>query len=569
LVTLCIGCGALRYRVRSVYTPQIYIPLGLKKFEGSLERIESKPDRWRLTVRGVWLEHYPWRGTPRKIRLSYKRKTFPFMNLQLGDRIQGEAVLVPPSKALVPGGYDFRQWAFFQKIGAVGFGTTRPVVIRKAPEVSSFLMIIERWRLQLTAHFLSTFPGQSGALLAALSTGDRSGISEETRQNFSISGIAHLLAISGLHFSIVAGIIYAVLRKAFCLLPFVFVQVWGKKGAALISLVVAFVYLLLSGLSITAQRAFIMLCFMIGAVMIDRQALSMRHVAYAACLLLLLYPEAVFGPSFQLSFAAVVGLIAYYESTERFAWRGHTLVQKLKRYGVGLGVSSVISTVATSPIALYTFNQASAYGLLTNFLAIPLTCLGIMPLLVLYLLLMLGGVEGVLQGVLYWCANELIELAERVGQWPGAKTIWPQIAPFPLILFYLGGVWLCLWQRSWRWWGVLPMCVVLPWIIWPTVPDGLYSRIDQLLGVRGSDSVLYIYPRSRARSTYLTSSWQRYLGCQSIRAFPKPGKATTGGLTCETQRCILRRGGKQLSVDFHAEQERKKTRSSLQELYLK
>ena len=159
--------------------------------------------------------------------------------------------------------------------------------------------------------------GRGGAVAAALVTGDRSAISRDTLSAMRDSGLAHLLAISGLHMGLVAAILFFGLRTLLALSERLALFYPIKKWAAAAALVGGFAYLVLTGGTIPTQRAFLMTGLVLVAVFLDRTAISMRLVAWAAAGILLIAPESLLSASFQMSFAAVVAFVAVYEDRGR------------------------------------------------------------------------------------------------------------------------------------------------------------------------------------------------------------------------------------------------------------
>ena len=159
----------------------------------------------------------------------------------------------------------------------------------------------------------AVLPGDKGAIASALITGKRDAISTPVNDAMYISGIGHVLSISGYHMAVVAGMIFFALRALFALMPAFANRYPIKKWAALAALGAAAFYLLLSGAEVATQRSFIMIAIVLIGVMVDRPTLTLRTLTVAAFGVLLLAPEAVVHPSFQMSFAATLALVAGYQ----------------------------------------------------------------------------------------------------------------------------------------------------------------------------------------------------------------------------------------------------------------
>src|SRR5437588_9221999 len=183
-------------------------------------------------------------------------------------------------------------------------------------------------------------------------------MAEEVKQAFRDSGLSHLLAIAGMHLALVGGFVFFAVRGGLALVPPVALRFPIKKIAAAATLVVLFCYLLISGAAIPTERAFLMNGIVFAAIMIDRLRISMRICAVAAFVVLLLDPASLVGVSFQMSFGAVVALIAVYETwgtqLARFFHQG-SFGHKALGYCGAVAVTTVIATVGTEPFAIYHF----------------------------------------------------------------------------------------------------------------------------------------------------------------------------------------------------------------------
>ncbi len=364
---------------------------------------------------------------------------------------------------------------------------------QEAPSYQSFYTTlkhtINQWRTDLTAYLRFHIKGQSGAVVAALVTGDRSGITDETRQAFADAGLAHILAISGLHLSIVAGLIFFLIRGSLSLIPVIALRHNTKKLAAGIALVFTFFYLIVSGATIPAERAFIMTSLILVAVMVDRIALTMRNVALAALLVLIISPDVLVGPSFQLSFAAVIGLVAAYEKMHpvlsrwnaRVGERRFAGLKKSGLYLITLIFSSLIATLATAPFTIFTFNRFSLVAVFSNLVAIPYVSFVIMPLIVFALLtapLTIVFMGPLLEHVL----QALVTLALESQQLPGAVILVPQVSTLVQMCVIMGLLWMALWTTKWRRLGVIPLGIGGLFFMGERAPDVYISPEQNLIG---------------------------------------------------------------------------------------
>ena len=385
-LSLCIGFTAAQMRTLWVGTVMIPHEIFVSGLEGTLLEIEQIPHRFRITLQDLTCdsdaceeegesEKESLNNTLKKlssVRITLRGKLGEAVaSLQPGDRVRLNAVLMPPQGPLAPGAYDFRRKAYFSKISAVGFGTSMPrwkdplkmsdrlEGCKKNKESLSILGLfwlkLASLRQSLTSLLRQRLGGIEGEIAASLVTGDRSGIPSDVRQAFSDSGLAHILAISGLHLSLASGLAFGLIRRGLGLSPFLLLRYPVKKISAAGALLFSMGYLLISGVSLPAQRACLMTSFVLLGVMLDRTPLTLRSVALSATAILLILPESLLSPSFQMSFAAVISLIAGYGIMQPYLGKSQEgqksflSVKRLFLYLLGIVVSTLLATLATTP----------------------------------------------------------------------------------------------------------------------------------------------------------------------------------------------------------------------------
>jgi len=268
------------------------------------------------------------------------------------------------------------------------------------------------------------------------------------------SGLAHLLAISGLHIGLVAGILFIWVRAMLALVGPLALRYPIKKWAAATAIAGALAYALIAGSTVPTQRAFLTVGLVLAAVMLDRRGLSIRLVAWAALAILIVQPESLLGPSFQMSFAAVTALIASYEvisERRRYDDYGNSTLppwlRKAGLYLIGVALTTLIAGIATAPFAVFHLNRFADYGLAANLLAVPVTAMWVMPSAVVAFLLMPFGMEGLALASMGWGVDVIIKVAETVAGWDGAVTLVSAMPTAALCAIVLGGLWLALWRR--------------------------------------------------------------------------------------------------------------------------
>lgn len=384
-----------------------------------------------------------------KIRLTIKEGEPP----PIGSQIKGEATLLPFGNMM--GGYNFRRAAYFQGLSATG-------QLHSYQEIdtvsSSFLRYLKVVRQAVNQIIINQFSSDAaaGSIVSALITGIRAEIPSSLRQAFTDAGLAHVLAISGLHLSLIAGFVFLLIRRGLSLSMALAERYPLKKVAAILTIPLLFFYLVISGVGIPALRAFLMILVGMTAICIDRNPFSMRLVCFAATVILLIYPESLLSASFQLSFAAVVALIAAYEKGTDWSKKWiitHPAVPKIFLYLGGVIATTLIASFATTPFTIAIFQRFSLQAVLGNLIAIPLTGFVIMPLIVIFLLFMPWGIEGLITPFLHLAIQMLIKVAVKVASLPGAAILLPEQSSWFLGMFTVGGLWFCLWQQRWRYLG--------------------------------------------------------------------------------------------------------------------
>jgi competence protein ComEC len=481
LIALCIGWLAAGIRAHSVAAPMLdfryYGPV-----EGRIVHIDrSQSDALRLTLDRVVLREVPPDRTPLRVRVSLQGDQ-RWLEPAPGQVVILTASLAAPDGPVEPGGFDFRRMAFFDRLGAVGY-TRTPVLLLEEPEEGA--LPIDRLRRHLTAGMLAQMEGQPGAFAAGAMTGDRSAITEDTVQALRDSSLAHLLAISGMNMAFLTAFVFALFRYGLALIPFIALRVNTKKVAAVVSLGVAFFYLLLSGANVATERAFIMIAVFLGAILLDRRALTLRSVSVAAVILLLTKPESLLEPGFQMSFAATVALIVGFAAMDRSIYR-----ERLPRWAMPvftLILSSVIGGFATAPYAAAHFNRFTDYGLLANVLTVPVMGAVIMPAGAVAAILAPVGLAWIPLWAMEQGARWILFVAHWIAGWEGSVTAIPEPGPWVIPLLTLGAIWVILWRGPVQWAGAAPVAAAL--VLWVTAdrPLLLVSGDGRLVGLSGPE----------------------------------------------------------------------------------
>ncbi|SJZ47532.1 competence protein ComEC [Enhydrobacter aerosaccus] len=546
LIAACIGFGLAAWRTATLAAPVLGRPLFSINVEGRIADIQRLPEGVRVVLEAVRLKG---RGapapeaTPARLRISLSRGAPP---IEVGDRLLVLANLSPPAGPATPGAFDFQRVAWFQQIGGVGYAIAPAAVIEHG-RPKGFVRAIDALRAAITARILAALPGPEGGVAAALLTGEQSAVSREITQSMRDSGLAHILSISGLHIVFVVGLVMGVLRYAIALVPPLALRVDAKKISAVLALMVALFYTALAGAPVPAQRSCAMAAFALLAILLDRTALSLRLVAWSAVIVLLAAPDALTGASFQMSFAAVIALIAAWEAGARWRRSLHEWVEQsahpwLWRLLAGLGASlatTLIASIATGAFAAYHFNRLSFLGVGANLLGVPLTGFWIMPWGLLAMLLMPLGLEKLALVPMGWGIDGLDAIAAHVSSWPQAAMLVPSLPGASLWLFTMGGLWLCLWRRRWRLAGVPIGAIGL--LLGPgPAPDLLMSEDGRVLGLRDGHGTLQV--ASARTDRFVTEAWARRSGQDGARKWMASAEEQALGLGCQTGLCRWQKG---------------------------
>ncbi len=544
---LALGALAAGLTAASIRTQLVAAPVlehrGAHVLEGQVLLVEDQVRGARLTLGALKVEGLEPGTTPAELRVSVRSALPP---IRPGDRVRLRAFLMPPSPPTEPFGYDFARQAWFLRLGAVGYGLGRLERV-SAAEASTWRLGLARVRQQVAGAIQAAIPGSAGAVGVALMTGLRGGLTDQVWHDMQVAGIAHLLAISGLHLGLVAGALFFGARVALALVPPLALRVPTKKVAAALALLGAFGYLLLSGATVPTQRAFVMTALMLLAVMVDRNPFSMRLVAWAALVVLLCQPESLPGASFQMSFAAVIALIAVYETGVGRRPRGASgLDTRLALYVGGVALTTLVASFATAPLAIFHFGRLPTYGILANLIAVPLTAFWIMPFGLVGLLLLPLGLGAPCFALMGRGIELMLAVAGTIAGWPGAALLIARPSTAALTVTLIGGLWLCLWRGPWRRLGVLGVAVGGLLALLDRPPDLLIDARGQIAAVRLDSGRLALSPWARDR--WITEGWLRTAGQAKAAPWPAAGKGGQGGLTCDAEGCVLARHGRKVAL---------------------
>lgn len=541
---LFCGLTVAKLETDRALSPRIDKPL-TANIVGILDKIEpARRRRVRLTVMPESIDGIEARRLPRLIRIS----AFPGkVDLQPGDRISVLARLRPPSGPVMPGGFDFSFPAYFEGRGAGGYAIGRIVPLQRDVARQSFVQElsdrISRVRKSVGDRIRESLPDASGTVARALIVGERQAIPEPLVADLRQAGLAHILAISGLHMMLLAGTVIWVARAAFALSPSLALNYPIRKWAGVIGLVAGFLYLLLSGASVATERAFIMVGVAIAAMFIDRPALTLRSLMVAAFIVAALFPHSVMGPSFQMSFLAVAALIGLAEWTANRGPSsapekgfGAKALQAFKLYFVGIGLTSLLAGAATAPLAAYHFHTIAPLSLLGNILAMPIVGTLIMPFGFLGCLLIPFGLDWPAFLVMGYGIDLVFSIAHFVAGLSDGAELTGRISFLTPVLCAAGILWLAIWQTSLRWAGVAVFAVGISVSPWVENPDILINEAGTAVLVRQPGAAISV---QRGKNTAFEA--RMWLRAHADARSPRD-PTLNEGFECDLDGCVYRLG---------------------------
>jgi competence protein ComEC len=424
----------------------------------------------RLLIAPTYIRSLPAYLTPKRVRVTVKEDGV----LGPGTPVRFTALINPPPSPASPGAFDFARSAYFTGVGGVGLALKPPQVIDLPPPPwrLGLQLAVNRFRWGLTRRIIDAMGQPAGGVAAAMITGHDYSIAQGSTNEMRAAGISHILSISGVHMAIVGGFVFFAVRLLIACWPALALRVNGKKWAAAAGLTAVLLYLVVSGWPPPAQRSAVTACVAFGAILLDRRAISLRGLGLSALIVLLLQPEAIVEPGFQMSYAATAALVALAEVWPRPHREINTpwpirLAQKAKDWLIaGLAVG-LVAGAATAPFAIQQFNRVSLYGLPANLLLEPLSSFIIMPALALGAVLQMAGAGGWLLSVAGWGIERMLDLAHMAATAPGAMKTMASAPNIALPVAFVGILWLCLWRG---WLRLLGLPLALAVNLWPRPP---------------------------------------------------------------------------------------------------
>lgn len=507
---------------------------------GVLEDIERVENGLRFTLLDASIRGLDGERTPERVRLSIRQRAADATPLpRIGDRVELMAGLLPPMGPATPGGFDFARYFFFRGIGAVGYGLPPWKVVETTP-VRGFA----QWRFELTERIIAQLGPRHGPIAAGLITGEDRAIAEEDFKDLRASNLYHIIAISGGHMVVIAGVIFIGLRLLFLLLPRQLgLRPQAKSVAAGVTLIMVTAYLFVTGMPISAVRAYVMIALVLLAVLLRREVDAMRSLALAVLIMLAIDPSDVLEPGFQLSFVATMAIIALVEAQ----WLQPGMPEERSRAGVvfkAIGTMFMISLVAeaaTAPLVLSMFNTVAPYGVLANMLATPLVAFVIMPTVALFFLLLPFGLEGFALMLMDIGIGLMMDIARFISSLPNAQLFAHGLPGWGVALFAVGLIMACVLRQRARWVGVAFMVLGMASHVTVRMPEMLLGPELKQVAAKMPDG--YRLLRGKPDSM-VPQLWANALGHEEL----EPQKPGTDGWRCDKFGCVVMLGEKKIAL---------------------
>jgi competence protein ComEC len=518
-----VACGALRTaRVSAPVLDRIRIV----KMTGFVEEMDYRREGARFVLRVTSAEGLDAAKTPYRVRLTTKRAP----GVDAGDFVKLSARLTPPARAALPGGYDFARDAFFARIGAVGnaLGRIEPTTSTVSADMGLRLYAaVDRGRNALARRVERMIGGPAGAVGAAMVTGKRDLLDDPTREVIREAGIFHIITIAGVQMTLVAGIFFWGFRRMLAMSRTLALHYPIKKWAAGLAMAGAIAYDIATGSRVGTERALFMTLIMLGAVLFDRQAFSMRNLALAALAVIVFEPEAILGASFQLSFAAVAGLIAAWEvklearsalsNREEFPLReakvdrGDWLLRMIDktRHGPASTLfATLCATAATASFMAYNFHELSPYVLVGNPLTLAIIELFAVPGALIGAVLYPLGLDALVWQWLGLGINFVLWAASWIAAMPAATVHLHEFASYAVIFLSLAVLSAVLWRTPVMRATAAPLFAVgLVGAATGPIYDVIVSPSGDVVAARLDDGKLAVM--GRKPSLFLVEQWLR------------------------------------------------------------
>ncbi len=515
---LIVICGFVDIQMRTVYQMKHvqFTPKRLTYLSGQITDISaSEKGKQRFLLNHVQNWDEPLLG---QYRIT---NTGPQESFHVGECVELIGTVFPPSRIPLMAGFQLDRKYFYDNISGIGYANSEIFKIKCPTNFDrlNFKTRLNKIRQNISTKIAAVLPPTTAGIADALLIGEKSKIPAQITNNYRGSGLAHFLAVSGLHLGTIAGLVFFLVRWLLALFPRIALRIDSKKPAAIIAILSGALYLLISGMAVPAERAFIMTTVVLIGIIFDRQAISMRMVCFAALVILVLMPQALISISFQMSFAAVYALVAFYEKFSGIMAQKHPKTNWFNRvqwYLLGIVIADLVASLATAPMAIYHFKQLAIYTSLGNLLAGPIIGLYLMPLILLCLVSLPFGLINIPLKALGWGLDILNRLTSQISSLPNSLLQVPDMPLWGFLLIICGAYWLCVWHNKWRLWGLAPIVAGILSLTTAQTPIMLVAPHGEGLAVRNKDNNMVLLPIPKVEG-WLQNVWRERWKLQTLR----------------------------------------------------
>ncbi len=505
---ILIGYGAIVFRVQNIKNTHLN-HIVQSKIIAEVAEVEIRGNEKKLLLNKVKFLDSSINKNIKKVKIVVRTKLDNIKNM---DKIIANVNLMPPPAPVLPGSFDYARYAFFNDIDGIGYAMGNVKIIQRS-DINTF-STIAKLKEVISKSFYDNMEAKNAAIASALFLGNTKKIDPSTYDNIRISGIAHLLAISGMHVALVAGIIFVTSSIIFSKIYNPFIKINNKKISAVITICFSYFYLLIANAPISAQRAFTMTTLFLIGILIDRETNPVRTIGFAALIILLITPEALLSASLQMSFSACLSLIYGFKFLKRiplFCFNSNTsTTTKFFSYFLSIILASIFATLATSIFIMFHFKNFSTYSLLTNLLAIPIAEFIIMPCGMLAIALLPIKLEFLAFYPMEIGIKILLYISDKIASFPGATFNVYKVDSSSLFLFVIGCLCFMIVKTRLKYVGILPIITAFIVIINFELPDIAISKTGKLIAVKDlGDNRLQLINGFRER--YSKKIWQKEL----------------------------------------------------------
>lgn len=395
-----------------VATPQISHPMRNTQITGIVTDIDYTPDKTRIFIHinnNDNLDNVI-------VRVSIDASILP---PQVGDKIRATVSLFPPNGAYAPETFDMARWAYFNGITATGF-------------ISEFSVIENTGQYTINSIRDYLHNTSKSFLSDGLILGYKNSIPVADKQIWTTTGIGHVWSISGFHFALMSGWLFAIFYFIFRMIPPITNRVPARISAMCAVWIMLLMYMTISGCAVATIRSFLMISLVIAAMILGRGAISLRNVCLVFCILLLINPHYVMQAGFQLSFSAVFGLVWFWNNVS--PRMPNNKILKVLYIAV---LTSIVATIFTAPFVIAHFGSLPLYGLIGNLILLPIFSLVIMPCATIGTITGIFGITTPLD-LAHMIYNKTLGIAELIANIPYANVSMPHIPNVAICLIVAG-----------------------------------------------------------------------------------------------------------------------------------